>query len=76
MHYLYHAQHWAGLLSYPPFCDPKTFNAHRVWTATSFAALAYIGHNTPWRLPALGLVKKTPGPDHWLVAQPSHRPQQ
>jgi putrescine importer len=32
-----------GLISSTPFYDPATFNAHRVWTATSFAALTYIG---------------------------------
>jgi putrescine importer len=41
--YLFHAQHWAGLFSVQPFYDPETFNAHRIWMATSFAALTYIG---------------------------------
>jgi amino acid transporter len=32
-----------ALFSSRPFYDPATFNSHRVWTATSFAALTYIG---------------------------------
>ena len=43
VHHLFHAQGWAGLFSVQPFYDPKTFNAHRIWMATSFAALTYIG---------------------------------
>jgi putrescine importer len=41
--YLWLGQGWAGLLSTQPFYDPKTFNSHRILTATSFAALTYIG---------------------------------
>jgi putrescine importer len=41
--FLFHAQGWGGLFSIQPFYDPKTFNSHRIWTATSFAALTYIG---------------------------------
>ena len=41
--YLYGGQGWAGLFSLQPLYDPKTFNAHRILTATSFAALTYIG---------------------------------
>src|SRR5437762_4049848 len=41
--YLYGGQGWAGLLSTQPLYNPATFNAHRVLTATSFAALTYIG---------------------------------
>src|SRR5580704_14635403 len=41
--YLWHGQGWAGLLSTEPFYNPKTFNAHKIMTATSFAALTYIG---------------------------------
>lgn len=41
--YLWHEQGWAGLLSTEPFYNPKTFNSHRILTATSFAALTYIG---------------------------------
>ena len=32
-----------GLFSTKPFYDPASFNSQRVWTATSFAALTYIG---------------------------------
>ena len=41
--YLWHGQGWAGLLSTEPFYNPKTFDSHRILTATSFAALTYIG---------------------------------
>jgi putrescine importer len=41
--YLFGNQGWAGLFSIEPIYNPKTFNAHRIWTATSFAALTYIG---------------------------------
>jgi len=41
--YLYGGQGWHGLFSLQPLYDPKTFNSHRIWTATSFAALTYIG---------------------------------
>jgi amino acid transporter len=41
--YLLTSQGTAGLFSTLPFYDPKTFNAQRVLTATSFAALTYIG---------------------------------
>lgn len=41
--YLFHVDRWAGILSTQPFYDPKTFNANRIWGATSFAALTYIG---------------------------------
>ncbi|MFZ0806393.1 MAG: APC family permease, partial [Candidatus Sulfotelmatobacter sp.] len=41
--YLWHGQGWAGLLSIEPFYNPKTFNSHKILTATSFAALTYIG---------------------------------
>jgi putrescine importer len=41
--YLYGGQGWAGLLSTEPFYNPKTFDSHRILTATSFAALTYIG---------------------------------
>lgn len=43
IHYLFHIQGWGGLLSTKPFYDPHTFSSHRIWTATSFAALTYIG---------------------------------
>lgn len=41
--FLYAGQGWAGLFSLQPLYDPKTFNSHRILTATSFAALTYIG---------------------------------
>jgi len=41
--FLYGGQGWAGLFSLQPLYDPKTFNAHKILTATSFAALTYIG---------------------------------
>jgi len=33
----------SGLFSTEPFYDPRTFDSHRIWNATSFAALTYIG---------------------------------
>jgi amino acid transporter len=41
--YIFHAQGWPGLLSYKPFYNPATFNFKAIMTATSFAALTYIG---------------------------------
>ena len=41
--FLYGGQGWAGLFSMQPLYDPKTFNSHKILTATSFAALTYIG---------------------------------
>ncbi|HEY7616141.1 MAG TPA: APC family permease [Terriglobales bacterium] len=41
--FLYGGQGWSGLFSIQPFYDPKTFNSGRILTATSFAALTYIG---------------------------------
>src|ERR1700690_707790 len=41
--YLFHIQGWSGVSSIKPFYDPKTFNPRMIWTATSFAALTYIG---------------------------------
>ncbi len=41
--FLYGGQGWAGLFSMQPIYDPKTFNAHKILTATSFAALTYVG---------------------------------
>lgn len=34
---------WAGLFSVEPFYAPNTFDLRRIWGATSFAALTYIG---------------------------------
>jgi amino acid transporter len=41
--YLFHFQGWPGVFSFQPFYDPKTFNPRVIWTATSYAALTYIG---------------------------------
>jgi putrescine importer len=41
--YIFDAHGWSGLFSYKPFYNPKTFNLGAVMTATSFAALTYIG---------------------------------
>jgi putrescine importer len=41
--FLYAGQGWAGLFSMQPLYDAKTFNSHKILTATSFAALTYIG---------------------------------
>jgi putrescine importer len=41
--YIFNSQGWNGLLSYKPFYNPVTFNLGAVMTATSFAALTYIG---------------------------------
>ena len=41
--FLFHYQGWGGLFSTEPFYNPKTFNTHTVWMATSYAALTYIG---------------------------------
>ena len=41
--YLFHTQGWGGVLSFQPFYDPKTFDIRVIWTATSYAALTYIG---------------------------------
>lgn len=41
--FLYGKQGLAGVFSTRPFYDPKSFDSHRIWSATSFAALTYIG---------------------------------
>jgi putrescine importer len=41
--YVLSASGWSGLLSYKPFYDPAHFSLGAVMTATSFAALTYIG---------------------------------
>jgi amino acid transporter len=41
--FLWLKQGWAGLLSSEPFYNPRTFNLRAVGTATSLAALTYIG---------------------------------
>ncbi len=42
-HFLYSAHGWHGLLSIKPIYDPTTFDLHAIMTATSLAALTYIG---------------------------------
>lgn len=41
--YLLHLKGWGGLFSFQPFYNSKTFEFGRVSTATSLAALTYIG---------------------------------
>jgi putrescine importer len=41
--FLLRSQGLPGLFSINPLYNPATFNSHRIWTATSFAALTYIG---------------------------------
>src|SRR5437868_11847383 len=41
--YLFRAEGWSGIFSTEPLYNPATFNSHRILTATSFAALTYIG---------------------------------
>jgi amino acid transporter len=41
--FLLRANGVSGLFSTQPFYDPRTFDSHRRWSATSFAALTYIG---------------------------------
>ena len=41
--YIFQQQGWGGLFSYKPFYNPETFNLGAIMTATSFAALTYIG---------------------------------
>jgi putrescine importer len=43
VHFLFHRGGWSGLFSVEPFYAPATFNLRRIWAATSFAALTYIG---------------------------------
>jgi len=42
-HYLFGLHGLRGFLSFRPIYNPSTFNVHAVATATSFAALTYIG---------------------------------
>jgi amino acid transporter len=44
--YLFHLQGWAGVFSWEPFYDPRTFHLPAIATATSFAALTYIGFDS------------------------------
>jgi len=41
--YLFLGQAWGGLFSTLPFYNPQTFHVHAIATATSLAALTYIG---------------------------------
>ena len=41
--FLLRANGMTALFSTQPFYDPRTFDSHRIWSATSFAALTYIG---------------------------------
>jgi putrescine importer len=41
--FLFVHEHWAGLFSIAPFYSPDNFDLRRIWGATSFAALTYIG---------------------------------
>jgi len=41
--YLFHWGGWGGVFSLQPFYNPKTFDIRTIWTATSYAALTYIG---------------------------------
>jgi putrescine importer len=56
--YLWHGQEWGGLFSTEPFYNPKTFNSLKILTATSFAALTYIGFDgvttlqKMWKIPS------------------------
>jgi len=41
--FLLRAHGFGGMFSTRPFYDPSTFDSRRIWAATSFAALTYIG---------------------------------
>ena len=41
--YIFKLNGWSGLFSFKPFYNPSTFNLGAILTATSFAALTYIG---------------------------------
>jgi amino acid transporter len=43
VHYIFDVAGWGGLFATTPFYAPATFNLQRIWGATSFAALTYIG---------------------------------
>jgi amino acid transporter len=44
--YLFQLQGWAGVFSWEPFYDSQTFHIPSIATATSFAALTYIGFDS------------------------------
>ena len=41
--FMLHKSGVSGLFSTQPFYDPRTFDSQKIWSATSFAALTYIG---------------------------------
>lgn len=43
VHFLFNRGRWSGLFALAPFYAPATFHFNRIWGATSFAALTYIG---------------------------------
>lgn len=43
VHFLFDRGRWSGLFALAPFYAPATFHFNRIWGATSFAALTYIG---------------------------------
>jgi len=44
--YLFRTQEWSGIFSLRPFYNPRTFSLPSFATATSFAALTYIGFDS------------------------------
>jgi len=44
--YLFATQGWGGVFSFTPFYNPSTFHLGTIATATSFAALTYIGFDS------------------------------
>jgi amino acid transporter len=46
IHRLFHLQGWTGVFSWEPFYDVRTFHIQSIATATSFAALTYIGFDS------------------------------
>ena len=44
--YIFGHQGWSGLFTLQPFYNPKTFSAGSLATATSFAALTYLGFDS------------------------------
>jgi putrescine importer len=44
--YLFKQDGWSGVFSFKPFYNPETFNAGEITTATSFAALTYLGFDS------------------------------
>jgi amino acid transporter len=44
--YLFQREGWTGVFSWQPFYNPETFDARVIATATSFAALNYLGFDS------------------------------